>query len=84
VRSDAPAAYKPISSYLFGGGRAHQDVAACAMRCGPGDCGAFVETELCRDGLQQLDSPSAKQAFVIRVKGVVRVRNGATGDELKN
>ena len=34
--------------------------------------------ELCRDGLQQLDSPSVKQAFVIRVRGVVRVRNGAT------
>lgn len=77
MRSDAPTAYKPISFYLFGDGRAHQDVAAGAMRCGAGDCGAFVETELCRDGL---DSPSARQAFVIRVRGVVRVRNGATGD----
>jgi len=50
------------------------------MRCGPGNCGSFVETELCRDGLQQLDRPSARQAFVVRVRGVVRVRNGATGD----
>jgi hypothetical protein len=70
----------PISFYLFGDGRAHQDVAARAMRCGPGNCGSFVETELCRDGLQQLDSPSARQAFVVRVRGVVRMRNGATGD----